>query len=265
MAQVKSKVKRGNNMLKTNFVKTGLVAAGIASALAFSPVSNAYIASYSQDFEGMTTTDPTALSTDGWLVGANVFSPDGTTFLYNYFAFPAPNGGPGFSGIATNEGGPAQGLNQLNTYSDYNNGDQAVGNIISANLFRDLGTLTGEDVGRTFTFSWDIKQANQEPPSTSEVFLKVLTPSFAEVAFASVDTTASGVVWGNGSSSVTIQPDWVGNFFQMGFVNNASNYKGSGVLYDNLSVSGVPVPATIWLVGAAVLGLMGVSRRKSRS
>ena len=67
----------------------------LSSALACLAASTgwAQVGTYSQDFEGLDITSGTALGDDGWLVGANVFDPNGN-FLYNYFAFPAPNGGP---------------------------------------------------------------------------------------------------------------------------------------------------------------------------
>lgn len=38
----------------------------------------------------------------------------------------------------------------------------------------------------------------------------------------------------------------------------------SGALYDNITVSEVPVPAAAWLMGSALLGLGGVARRRSQ-
>ena len=108
---------------------TKLKALVAVACLALAPSSWA-LSAYSQDFEGLNQADGAALSNDGWVVGANVFDPTGTTFLYNYFTFPAPNGGPAFSGIDIGQGGPNQGNQQMVVYSDYNNGDHAVGNRI---------------------------------------------------------------------------------------------------------------------------------------
>jgi hypothetical protein len=67
----------------------------------------AQLAPYSQDFEGLVQTDPAALANDGWRAWANVFGPD-WAYWYGY-GHPAPNGGPGFSGIDIGQGGPDQG------------------------------------------------------------------------------------------------------------------------------------------------------------
>ena len=104
------------------------------------------LAPYSQDFEGLDQADPAALADDGWLVFGNVFDPDGS-YLYGYGPFPAPNGGPGFSGIDVGQGGPAQGDQQLVVYSDYNNGDHGNGNFIEANVFQEQ-MVGAADVGK---------------------------------------------------------------------------------------------------------------------
>ena len=118
---------------------------------------------------------PNSLSEDGWLVGANVFAPDGTTFLYDYFAFPAPNGGAGFSAVAVGEGGPEQGAQQLSIYNDYNNADHAAGNIIEAIVFRER-TIVASDIGTTISFTFDAKAGNIEGASTALAFIKTLDP-----------------------------------------------------------------------------------------
>ena len=82
--------------------------------------SLADLATYNQDFEALVQADPDALANDGWLVFGNVFTPGGG-FIFGYGPFPAPNGGAGFSAIDAGQGGPAQGLQQLSIYNDYNN------------------------------------------------------------------------------------------------------------------------------------------------
>ena len=79
---------------------------------------------------------------------ANVFAPGGVTYLYGYGVFPAPNSGPPFAfcTIAAGEGGPAQGAQQLVVFSDYNNVDHGVGNIIESNVFQEQ-TIDAGDVG----------------------------------------------------------------------------------------------------------------------
>ena len=89
---------------------------------AFTPASNAALVNYSQDFETLHQADPAALSNDGWRIFANVYDTDKTSHLYDYGVFVAPNGGAAFSSINA-----ASGNQQLKTFSDYNNADQATG------------------------------------------------------------------------------------------------------------------------------------------
>jgi exo-beta-1,3-glucanase (GH17 family) len=175
------------------------------------------------------------LAADGWLVGANVFEPDGTTFVYDYFAFPAPNGGPAFSAVATGEGGPEQGNRQLSIYSDYNNNDHSAGRIIEAIVFRERTIVPG-DVGTIVTFTFDAKKGNIEGASTALAFIKTLDPGagFATTNFVSEDTTNLPDTWSPFSISLAIDASLVGQVLQFGFQSRASNFEGSGVFYDNV-------------------------------
>lgn len=218
------------------------------------------ITNYSQDFEGLDMADPDALANDGWLVGANVFDPSGTTFLYNYFAFPAPNGGPAFSAITTGEGGPPQGNQQLVTYNDYNNMDHNIGNQIEANFFREY-TITSSDVGSRFTFTFDAKLGDLMPPTTASAFIKTIDPDngFALTNFVTQQTDNIPTTWSTYSLSLDIDSSLEGQLFQIGFLNTAANFTPSGVVYDNISL--VPEPGSATLIAAALLGLITRRRR----
>ncbi len=194
---------------------------------------------YEQNFELLTPGDPpqpvpNSLSTDGWLVGANVFGPDGTTFLYNYFAFPAPNGGPAFSAVAVGEGGPEQGAQQLSIYNDYNNADHGVGNIIEAVVFQEF-PIVASDVGTTIVFTFDAKKGNIVPPTTAAAFIKTISGSNTTNNIP-VDTTNLPDTWDTFTISLPIIPELVGQVLQIGFQSRATNFNGSGIFYDNLTL-----------------------------
>ena len=254
--------------MRLRLLCSGLLLAGLLASPASAQIA------YFQDFEGLIADEnviPNTLSDDGWLVGANVFQADGVTPAYSYFAFPSPNGGPAFSGVATGEGGPDQGDNVLNTYNDYNNGDHANGsnNRIQANIFRDSGLLSPVDVGETYTFSFDAKQGNIGGDSTATAFVKVLKTSdnsFAELGVTSLDTTALGTNWTGGSVSILIDAGWVGETLQIGFTNTADNFGDTGVFYDNLNLSSsaaIPEPSSLAVL--AISGIAGVARRRRRN
>tara|TARA_R110002049_G_scaffold4601_5_gene32673 strand:+ start:936718 stop:937473 length:756 start_codon:yes stop_codon:yes gene_type:complete len=243
------------------------------SALAFFTLAAgpafAALTPFSEDFEALDPMNPTALGDTGWLVGANVYEADGTTFIYNYFAFPAPNGGPAFSGIATGESGAAQGVNVLNTYNDYNNTDHAMNpdRRIEANIFRDIGIIAADDVGKTYDFSFDVKQGNIGGTTTATAFVKVLDqPSFALEGIDFVDTTATGTNWATDTASITIDAAWVGSLVQIGFTNTANGFGDAGVFYDNISFaeSAVAIPEPGSLTALALGSVAVITRRRRR-
>ena len=222
------------------------------------------ISAYSQNFDGLNASGATALSDDGWNVGANVYD-GGGNFLYNYFTFPAPNGGAAFSAVASGEGGTNQGTQQLSIYNDYNNGDHAVGNTIQALVFQET-TVGSSDLGLDSVFSFDSKAGNIEGASTTRAFMKVIDSvggSFATLGEVTYDTTSIGTDWVEDIAlTLNIDSSWNGQLLQFGFLSEATNYEGSGIFYDNVSLNVVPIPAAAWLF-ASGLGMLGWARRRS--
>lgn len=234
------------------------------AALASSAMAD--LTNYSQNFESLNASDPGALATDGWKVFANVFDSVGG-YLYGYGTFPAPNGGGGFSAIASGEGGPNQGQQYLNAYSDYNNGDHALGRIIEANVFQEQ-LVGAADLGKTYSFSFDYKASSQFGPAGATrtyAFVKVLNPNngYSLEAFPRIETTAASTsTWSEGNQiSITIDNSWTGNILQFGFMSTASNYEPSGVFYDNVSFAAVPEPASMIVLGAGALAFLRKRRK----
>ncbi|MEN8008037.1 MAG: FlgD immunoglobulin-like domain containing protein [Candidatus Krumholzibacteriota bacterium] len=216
------------------------------------PAAGFALAPYSQDFEAMDHLDPFSLSDDGWLVYGNVFDPDGN-YLYGYGPFPAPNDGFGFCQVDTGEGGLAQGHQQLVVFSDYNNTDHGIGNLIESNTFQEQ-VVTAADVGNIWTFAFQAKMGNLELASTAVAFIKTLDPSagWALTNFLTVDMTAIPIEWGGYSINIPIDASLENQVLQIGFANTATNYEGAGIFYDNIvwqqtGVTSVPV-------GTAALG-----------
>lgn len=232
----------------------------LAAVVGLAGAAQADIASYSQDFESLDAMSASALGDDGWLVGANVFDSTGSSFLYNYFSFPAPNGGAAFSAIATGEGGMAQGNQQLSIYNDYNNADHGVGNLIEANVFREY-TVGAGDAG-VWSFSFDAKLGNLVGASTAVAFIKVLDPDagYTLSGFESIDMTSAPDTWTDYTIDITLDASQTGHLFQIGFWSVASNYEGSGVFYDNINLSQVPAPGAAALLGLG--GLFSARRRR---
>jgi hypothetical protein len=205
------------------------------------------LAPYSQDFEGLDQQSPSALADDGWLIFANVFGPD-WSYWYGYGVFPAPNGGPGFSGIDIGQGGPDQGMQQLVIYNDYNNGNHGDGSnaIIEANVFQEQ-LIGAADVGNAYRFEFDAKRGNIELASIANAFIKTLDPNagFQTTNFITADMTNIDDNWDSYSLSIFIDPSLEGQLLQIGFVSWASRFEGSGIFYDNINFDQQPLAVNL--------------------
>jgi len=196
----------------------------------------ATLAPYSQNFESLVQSDINALANDGWLVYGNVFDPTGTTYLYGYGPFPAPNDGAAFCAIDAGQGGAEQGAQQLSVYSDYNNTAHAIGNRVESNVYHEQPIAAG-DVGKTWIFDFQAKHGTLAFTSTAKAFIKTLNPraGYALTNFIAVDMTSIPATWASYSLSIAIDASLSGQILQFGFLNNATFYEDSGIFYDNLS------------------------------
>ena len=204
------------------------------------------LAPYAQDFEALDAASPTALGEDGWKTFTNVFNPDGS-YAYGYGVFDAPNGGASWSSIQVGSGGPYQGAQAMNIYSDYGNGDHNIGNLIDALVFQEQ-EIGAADVGETWRMRFDQLQSPPNNPggTTTRAFIKVLRRSdgsFAELYLNEFDTTdASQSAWSSLALDVTIDPAWAGELIQFGFASVATFYEDSGRYYDNIDWAEIANP-----------------------
>lgn len=219
---------------EVNRMRRALAALSVAACAAFTLGASAQLSEYSQNFESLDQMAGDSLTNDGWIVFGNAF--DGGVFQYGYGPFGAPNGGPGFSGITTGEGGPEQGANQLTIYNDYNNTDHNNGFLIESNVFQEQ-VVSAADVGKTYTFQFDAKRGNIVAPSTAVAFIKTLDPTagFSLTNNITQDTSDLLTTWDTFSVSITIDGSLVGQLLQFGFLTTASNFEASGNFYDNIS------------------------------
>jgi len=263
-----------------NYYKSSLTALVLSAAIAFAPSSSATLVPYSQDFEDMTPGQgypPNDLEADGWRIFGIAYDADPYTgpanIVYQYGPFDAANGDPGsIQGVATGQGGTAQGEVVLAKYTDYNNPDHTVVPFtpgmpkyyISASTFQ-TQIISTSNVG-LWRFTYDAKIGNLEADSSALAFIQTLDRFTGDgKAFLSNDTTHLPVEWGTYTLDILIDDTLIGDTLQFGFIATATNYNGSAVFYDNISferVEVIPVPAAVWLFGSGLVGLVGVARRR---
>ena len=208
------------------------------------------LSAYAQDFEALDIADPAALTADGWKIFANVFDSMGG-YLYGYGVFDAPNGGAGFSAIATGDGGPFQMSQYMNIYSDYNNADHGNGsnNVVNALVFQEQ-PIGAADVGNTWRLAFDYRQnpnvVNGAGATTTQAFVKVIKTSdgsFATLFENQFDSTAASTdAWASMALDILVDPTFEGELLQFGFSSFAANFEDSGRFYDNLDWNQVAAP-----------------------
>jgi len=94
-------------------------------------------------------------------------------------------------------------------------------------------------VGSTWLLDFDFKRGNIEGASSAQAFIKTLDPNngYALTNFVSADMTNIPYTWGTSLLSIYVDSTLEDQILQFGFLNNATNYEGSGILYDNLRFS----------------------------
>ena len=252
--------------IRKNIHKTTLAALTISAALAYAPVSSAAL-SYSQNWEAPYT-PPAGQVGDGFVIG-NI---DATTGGQWFAGQPAPTGVNAWSDFV-DEGGLAQGDVQLSIYTDYNNSALNNGNNVTSFVYKDLGTITNDMVGNTYSFSFDAKLGNiltgPNGAGDANAYMTILDGSSNTLFNDTFNYTGlpGDSSWGGGSIDVLILPAFDGQLLQIGFSTETTGFQDTGIIYDNLSFAptAVPVPAAVWLFGSGLLGLVGVARRRKQA
>ena len=251
-------------MLNKNFYKKALLTAlTMATAISYAPMGNAALASYSENFESLNAKGSTALSDAGFVIYENSYNDHGLTTLVNSAGTNlARNDYRGFALVVKDQGDSAQGSQQLKVYSNYLNRDQSTKYIDALTLQQQ--SIGANDLGTTWTFSFDTKQGDITGTSSASAWIRAIDGGNI-LAEDKLDTTSRGFNWESYVVSLYIDPSWNGKTLEFGVNSAATGYTMSGVYYDNFSLAGtpaVPVPAAVWLFGSGLLGLIGVARRR---
>ena len=237
----------GANGAQTIFVTVsdGDMACNKSKSFAVTCPESTLVCDYEQNFEALDPGASDALQNDGWLYFGNVF--DGTgAFKFGFGPFPAPTTSGQISAIATGEGGPDQGANQLLVFSNYdccgpgttNEGHFNGTDLVESIVFQEINPILVSDIGRTFTFDFDAKRGDIGGSTTAQAFIRTLDPNagFATTNNVVLDTTNIPASWAPYSIILDLSdPALVGQILQFGFSTVASNFEGAGNFYDNIS------------------------------
>jgi hypothetical protein len=237
-----------------------------ALALVAPLASHANLSPYSQNFEGLAPAEPSpgsnsALSDDGWLAFASVYTAGGAP-LYTYGPFAAPNSLGAFSAVGY--GGSQAGNQNMGVFSDYNNSSaHSSGQLVQASVFQQRTIAVG-DVGTQWNFQFDARLFTLVAPSTALAYIQTLDPAngYRVTGQNLIDMTAVPAAWGTYLLPFTITAG-AGQILQFGFANTATNYNGSAIVYDNISLTPVPEPSPYVLMLAG-LGLFGLAARRHK-
>ena len=208
-----------------------------AAILLLAPAAGrASLSNYSQNFEGLVQSNPSALTNDGWIVFGNVFTYPDHVFIRGYGPFPAPNGSGAYCAIDAGQGGVDQGLQQLSIYSDYGNQpDQTFPHFVEANTYHEQTIIT-PDIGGVWTLQFDAKLGNLTGASTAQAFIKTIAPpSYSQTNLVAIDMTLAPATWHTYRISFDIGAGLAGQLLQFGFASTATLNQGSGVFYDNVT------------------------------
>lgn len=236
-----------------------------ASAVSYDVVDFSIVdtfGSYFQDFEeetGTVAANPEALNNDGWRGFGAVFD-SGSSFKFQYGPFGAPNGGNGFSSVASGQAGASQGVQYLNTFSDYNCCGAGTTNeghfngtdIVESSIFQEF-LVGSDDVGRQVEFKFDASLPNDpnaafDPNDAfAQFYVRTIDPNtFATSAESLLDASTLGLSdsgWTTASVLFDITSAFEGHLIQFGITNRSSDFAGTGIFIDNVSFDDVSAAA----------------------
>lgn len=230
------------------------------------------ITNYSQDFEGLTanaapeTAGASDLDNDGWKVAGSVYNgivneeqdyPGAWEYFYGWFV--APNINTAFVSVATGDDTKDDsGINYLNVFSNYEDTAHADGTQVVESFTARIYTISEDDIGKIFTFSFDAKRPEAQDdgfggdtspavsngcttPCTAGAFIKTIDAhdAYATTNYIAEDmSNISQSEWTSYTLTLDLSdPLLVEQALQVGFENRTNNYNNTGVYYDNISIS----------------------------
>ena len=193
-----------------------------------------------------------------WSMNKEVFSSSGA-YVGGYY--PGTTFGP--NAIVTGQGGAAQGTFSGKLYPDFDGywGDWTENKTVKTSLLFNK-TLTAEDIApgviqMDFNFKTPAIGAN----ASVVAFAKLLNSDFSQTWYTQT-ISLTGADWRSGATVLTFNGTQVGANAQFGFTVISSNYQAADLYIDNVTISNVPEPSTVSLLGFGVAGLIATRLRR---
>ena len=219
---------------------------------------------FSEDFEAVSS-----LSAP-WTWGVINYDSNSVPTGGSYFPGGAPS--TGIYAIETGQSGPGQGDNVLKSFGDYGYAPNFDNNqYLDTLLYAEHIITAGEAALGSVSFSFDYKawpdtEGGIGGVSTANIFVKVVENggAYATLDFVQFEVTAGDTDWASDSlAGIDISAD-EGQILQWGTIVRSQNYSPTAIAVDNLSVSAIPEPATLGLLGIFGGFMLFIRRRMKR-
>ena len=195
-----------------------------------------------------------------WEMNKQLFTSTGD-YVDGYY--PGNTFGP--NAIVSGQGGVDQGLYQGKLWPDYDGywGDWTGNKVVKTSLLVSIVSLSAADIAPgQIQMDFDYKLQGELGPNTSVYsFAKILSADWSQTWYTDWRQLTGGD-WSHGSNVITFDGNQVGANLQYGFVVASSNYEPNGVFVDNVTISNVPEPSTVSLLGFGVAGLIATRLRR---
>ena len=190
-----------------------------------------------------------------------------TKFVYTSTGDYAGHYAPGFTfgpnAIVTEQGGAAQGTYSGKLYPDFDGwwGDWTDNKIVKTTLLFNK-TLTAEDIAPgVIQMDFNFKTPAIGATASVVAFAKLLNSDFSQT-WDTQTLSLTGADWSSGATVLTFDGNQVGANAQFGFTVTSSNYQAADLYIDNVTISNVPEPSTVSLLGFGVAGLIATRLRR---
>ena len=193
-----------------------------------------------------------------WSMNKEVFTSTGG-YVGGYY--PGTTFGP--NAIVTGQGGVDQGLYQGKLWPDFDGwwGDWTDNKTVKTSLLFNK-TLTAEDIAPgVIQMDFNFKTGPIGTTASVIAFAKLLNSSFSETWYTQTLNLNSSD-WSSGATVLTFNGAQVGANAQFGFMVTSDNYKAADLYIDNVTISNVPEPSTVSLLGFGVAGLIATRLRR---